>query len=165
MSGIKTQLVDVEGKIKYIHGVNLNKYGKWAITVYPTPKSLDIIRDLQADGLKNVMKKDDDGYYITFSREPTKLMRGKVVAFTAPKIVDADGKLMDGNKVGWTSDAIVRLEVYSHPVPNTQKRAKAARWDSLKVTNLVPFEVDKSDWSEEEKENIKDLAQKEPEPW
>lgn len=160
-----TQLIDVEGKIKYIHAVNLNKYGKWAITVYPNPKSLEIIRDLQADGLKNVMKKDDDGYYISFSREPTKLMRGKVVAFTAPKVVDANKELMDGNKVGWGSDGIVRLEVYTHPVPNTQKRAKAARWDSLKVTNLIPFEVDKSDWKEEEKENIKDLSNQEPEPW
>lgn len=158
-----TETIDVFGKIKYIHAVNLNKYGSWSVTIYPDQKSLDIIRDLQAEGLKNVMKKDDDGYFMQFKRDPSKVMRGKVIAFTAPKVVDAEGKLFDGNKVGWGSDAIVRLEVYTHAVPNTQKRAKAARLDSIKVVNLIPFEIDKSDWTDDEKENIKDLAKKEPE--
>lgn len=161
----ETKLVDVRGKIKYIHAVNLNKYGDWSITIYPDNPSLEIIRDYQAKGWKNVMKKDDDGYFIQFKRSPTKMMRGKVVAFTAPKVVDNEGKPFDGLKVGWGSDGIVRLEVYQHGTPNGGK-AFACRWDSLKVTNLVPFEIDKSDWTDEEKENIKDLT-KVPaeEPW
>lgn len=160
-----TQLVDVYGKIKYIHAVNFNKYNKWSVTFYPDNKSLEIIRDYQAKGLKNVMKKDDDGYFIQFSREPTKLMRGKVVAFAAPKVVDAEGKPFDGLKVGWGSDATIRLEIYQHGTPNGGK-AYAARWDSIKINNLIPFEMDKSDWSEEDKENIKSLTNApEPEPW
>jgi hypothetical protein len=159
-------LLDVFGKIKYIHAVNFNKYGDWAITIYPDVKSLEIIRDYQAKGWKNVMKKDDTGYYIQFKRPPTKAMKGKLVAFTAPKIVDMEGTPFDGNRVGWGSDAIVRLEVYQHGTPNGGK-AYACRWDSAKITNLIPFDMDKSDWSEEDKENIKDLATvPEPEqPW
>lgn len=154
----ETKMVDVRGKIKYIHAVNLNKYGDWSITIYPDTASLEIIRDYQAKGWKNVMKKDDDGYFIQFKRSPTKMMRGKVVAFTAPKVVGPDNQPMDGSKVGWGSDGIVRLEVYQHGTPSGGK-AFANRWDSLKVTNLVEFSPDKSDWTDDEKDNIKSLSE------
>lgn len=155
---VDTKMIDVRGKIKYIHAVNFNKFGDWAITIYPDVPSLEVIRDYQAKGWKNVMKKDDDGYFIQFKRQPTKLMRGKIVAFAAPKIVDSEGKPFDGTRVGWGSDAVVRLEVYQHGTPNGGK-AFANRWDSAKIMNLVPFEIDKSDWPEEEKENIKSLTE------
>ncbi len=162
---VATSTLDVRGKVKYIHAVNLNKYGDWIITIYPDTQSLEVIREYQAKGWKNVMKKDDDGYFIQFKRSPTKMMKGKVVAFTAPKVVDNEGKPFDGMRVGWGSDVIVRLEVYQHGTPNGGK-AFACRWDSLKVTNLIPFEIDKSDWTDDEKANIKSLTEvKDQEPW
>jgi len=159
-----SNLEDFHGKIKFIHAVNMNKYDKWSVTFYPDSKSLDRIRELQAEGIKNVMKKDDDGYYIQFSREPTKLIRGKVVAFAAPKVVDRDGQPFDGNKIGWGSDATIRLEVYQHGTPNGGK-AKAARWDSIRVDNLIPFNAEKQ-WTKEEQAAVKSLKEaKEPDPW
>lgn len=158
---MSSELIDVQGKVKYIHAVNFNKYDKWSIVIYPTGPSLEIIRDLQAQGIKNVMKKDDDGYFIQFSREPTKLIRGKVVAFPAPKVLGPDGKPMDGLKVGRTSDVTVRLEVYPHGTPNGGK-AKASRWDSVRVDNLVPWEIDK-DLPPTEADQVRDL-QKSPQP-
>lgn len=138
-----TEVLDVQGKVKYIHAVTFNKYDKWAVVIEPTLPSLEKIRDLQAQGLKNVMKKDENNvYYIQFSREPTKLMRGKVVAFAAPTVLDSSGEIMDGSKVGRGSDVTVRLEVYQHGTPNGGK-SKAARWDSLRVDNLIPWEIDK----------------------
>lgn len=161
---MKTELIDLHGKIKYIHAVAFNKYEKWSVTFYPTEESMKVILDLKADGVKNVLKKDDDGYYIQFSREPTKLMRGKVVAFTAPKVIDREGKPFDGNKIGWGSDATIRLEVYQHGTPSGGK-SKAARWDSVRIDNLVPFEVDR-DLPPAEAEAVKSLHKaKEPEPW
>lgn len=151
-----TVFVDLQGKLKYIHAVTFNKYNKWSVTFYPIPKSLDIIRDLQAEGLKNVIKKDDDGYFIQFSREPTKLMRGKVVAFAAPKVIDKEGLPFDGSKIGRGSDATIRLEVYQHGTPSGGK-AKAARWDSIRIDTLVPFEPMR-DMPMEEAEAIADLA-------
>ena len=91
--------------------------------------------------MKNVIKKDEDGYYVQFSREPTKLMRGKIVAFAAPKVVDNKGEPMDGTKIGWGSDVTVRLDVYQHGTPNGGK-AKAARWEAIRVDNLVPWTKD-----------------------
>ena len=52
---MSSQLIDVKGKIKFIHAVNFNKYDKWAVTLTPDQPSLEIIRDLQAKGIKNVM--------------------------------------------------------------------------------------------------------------
>lgn len=151
-----TELIDVHGKLKYIHAVSFNKYDKWSVTFYPTPESLEVIRDLQAQGVKNVMKKDDDGYFISFSREPTKLIRGKVVAFAAPKVIDKEGKPFDGNKIGRGSDATIRLEVYQHGTPSGGK-AKAARWDSARIDNLIPYDVDR-DLPPAEAEAVKSLA-------
>jgi len=163
---VTTKIMDVHGKIKYIHAVNLNKYGAWSVTLYPDTASLELIRELQAEGLKNVMKKDDDGYFMQFKRDPQKLMRGKMVAFTAPKVVDKEGKPFDGLKIGWGSDATVRLEVYRYGGQNGIARGIGARWDSIKINNLVEFEIDKSDWTTDEKDNIKSLtAVPEPEPW
>lgn len=138
-----TELVDVQGKVKFIHAVNFNKYDKWSIVIEPTAASLEVIRDLQAQGLKNVMKKDEDNvYYIQFSREPTKLIKGKIIAFPAPRVLAADGTLMDGTKVGRGSDVTVRLEVYAHGTPNGGK-AKAARFDSVRVDNLIVWEANR----------------------
>lgn len=139
-----TELVDVQGKVRFIHAVNFNKYDKWSIVLEPTPASKDIIHDLQAEGVKNVMKKDteDNTYYIQFSREPTKLIKGKIVAFAAPRVLGADGTIMDGTKVGRGSDVTVRLEVYQHGTPSGGK-AKAARFDSVRVDSLVPWEPHK----------------------
>lgn len=159
-----TELVDVQGKIKFVHAVAFNKYDKWSVVFYPNQTSLEVIRDLQAQGVKNVMKKDDDGYFIQFSREPTKLMRGKVIAFTAPKVIDKEGKLFDGNKIGRGSDATIRLEVYQHGTPSGGK-AKAARWDSIRIDELIPWDPDKS-LTAEEAENVKSLTESPAqEPW
>lgn len=159
-----TELIDVQGKLKYVHAVAFNKYDKWSVVFYPNQASLEIIRDLQAQGVKNVMKKDDDGYFIQFSREPTKLMRGKVIAFTAPKVIDKEGKQFDGNKIGRGSDATIRLEVYQHGTPSGGK-AKAARWDSIRIDNLVPWDPDKS-LTADEAENVKSLTESPAqEPW
>jgi hypothetical protein len=152
---LSSQLIDVKGKIKFIHAVNFNKYDKWSVTLTPDQPSLEIIRDLQAKGIKNVMKKDDDGYYIQFSREPTKLIRGKVVAFAAPKVFDDKGVLMDGSKVGRGSDATIRLEVYPHGTPNGGK-SHAARWDSIRIDNLIVWDPD-VDMPPSEAEEAKDL--------
>lgn len=161
---MSSELIDVQGKLKYVHAVSFNKFEKWSVTFYPTPASLEIIRDLQAQGVKNVMKKDDDGYFISFNRDPTKLIRGKIIAFPAPKVIDKEGKPFDGTKIGRDSDATIRLDVYQHGTPSGGK-AKAARWDSIRIDNLVPWEVDK-DLPPLEADAVKSLTESPAqEPW
>jgi hypothetical protein len=159
---LASEFIDVQGKVSWLHAVGFNRFDKWSVTLHPDTRSLEVIRDLQAQGIKNQMKKDDDGYYIQFSREPSKLMRGKVVAFAAPKVVDKDGVPIDGSRVGNGSDVTVRLEVYQHGTPNGGK-AKAARFDSIRIDNLVPYQPDRDLGSQDEKDAVKSLTEA-PEP-
>lgn len=132
--------------------------------MYPDTKGLEIIRELQAEGLKNVLKKDEDNqYFISFHRDPTKMMRGKLVSFAQPKVIDNEGKPMDGNLIGWESDVTCRLEVYKS-APNSAYRYVGARWDSLRVDNLVPWV--KEQLGPDEREAHDSLVKaEEPSPW
>lgn len=159
-----SELIDVRGKVSWVYVVGFNKYDKWSVCIHPNDASLEVIRDLQAQGIKNVMKKDEDGYYIQFSREPTKLIKGKVVAFAAPKVIDKEGLPVDGTRIGNGSDATVRLEVYQHGTPNGGK-AKAARLDSLRIDNLIPYNTDRDIKAEDEKQAVKDLAASPAQVW
>lgn len=153
---MSSEFVDIHGKLMFLHAKAFNKFEKWSVTIAPDAKSLEVIRDLQAQGVKNVMKKDENNtYFISFSREPTKLMRGKVVAFAAPKVVDSKGEPFNGG-VGKDSDVTVRLDVYQHGTPSGGK-AKAARFDSIRIDNLVPYNIDK-DLPPSEAEAVKDLV-------
>lgn len=157
--------MDVHGKVKYIHAVNFSKYDKWTVTIYPDATSLELIRGLQADGLKNNLKKDEENqYYVSFHRDPTKMMRGKLVSFAQPKVVDKEGKLMDGSLIGWESDVTVRLEVY-RSAPNSAYRYVGARWDSLRVNNLVPWESTRELGPEEQEAHDSLVKASEPDPW
>lgn len=151
--GANTELLDLKGKLMWVRCVDLNRYGKWSLDLYPDAASLEKLRELQAEGVKNVIKKDDDGYHVQISRPPTvEFQRGVVQSVTPPKIRDKDKKpLADNVRVGNGSDGIVTVEVYSHKVPNSEKRAKAMRLYGITVENLVPFELTTEESSSETK--------------
>lgn len=141
--GMNSEDVLLKGKVSWVRMVQPNKYDKWSLTLHPDTESLNIIRDLQGDGVKNVVKKDDDGqYFLQISRPTTvELRKGVKQAVTPPIITHLDGRPMEGVAIGNGTDGTVIVEVYSHPVPNTEKRAKAMRLSGLKIENLVPFEI------------------------
>lgn len=158
----QTRTEYVQGKLSWVKIVVPDTmYDCWSLTLHPTPDSLEKIRDMQAEGLKNVIKKDDDGYYTKF-RCPTKRLRkdGTMWTFEAPKVVDKDGVPMDGNIIGNGSDGTVKLEVYQHKTPGGGQ-AIAARLTGLRVDNLVPFNPD-SDYTEEQKKELDGLRGQAP---
>lgn len=151
-----TEYVFVRGKLSWVRTTQPNEWGKWTCTIHPDNASLETIRELQGQGVKNVLKKDDDGYFTTFSRPTQKMMKGKVVGLTPPEVLDKEGKpLAKDILVGNGSDGIVKLEVYSHGTPGGGK-AKAARLMAIKVENLIPYTVDK-DFSAGQKETVAGL--------
>lgn len=109
----------------------------WSVTLYPDSPSLEIVRELQGDGLKNKIKRDDDGWYVKFKRPVEKDMGGKKVTFPAPKIT-LNGEHFEG-PIGFGSDIEVTLEVYKHRVPGGGNSV-AARLESVDVLSLVPYE-------------------------
>src|SRR5690349_14026382 len=71
--------------------------GKWSIVLYPDAPSLAKIQELKerkggTDGIMNHLKKDEEGYYMTFTRPTQRIFRGIPTAFTPPILLDADNK-------------------------------------------------------------------------
>lgn len=157
-----TQRISVKGKCKWAHVTRLNRYDAWSIELWPNPEDLERIRELQAKGLKNTMRKDEDGYYTRFRRDPKKDIRLrtgeiKTIIFTPPTVSMADGSpLPDGVSIGNGSDVTVVLEVYEHGTPGGGK-AVAARLEGVRVDNLVPFNP-ATDYTDEEAERVKVLT-------
>lgn len=134
--------VYIQGKVSWVKYVTPDPtYNKWSVRVHPNNEGLEIIRDLQTQGVKNQFKKDDDGYYIQFSRPTDRKINGKVVGMTPPVVLNSDGTPMEGVAIGNGSDGTVKLEIYTHGTPSGGK-AKAARWAGLKIQNLIPFNKD-----------------------
>lgn len=157
MANNKSENIYIQGKVSWFRPKVPNKWNKWSTQIHPNDKGLDIIRELQAQGVKNQLKKDNDGYYTSFSRPVTKeTSTGKILSFTPVEVFDADGNKYDGN-VGNGSDVTLKLEVYQHATPGGGK-AKAVRWVSARIDNLVPFEStrDLNDFEKEAHEGLKD---------
>lgn len=158
----KTVRLSVKGKCKWAHVTRLNRYDAWSIELWPVPDDLEVIRELQARGLKNTMRKDDDGYNIRFKRDPKKEIRLrtgeiKTLIFSPPTVAMADGSpLPNGVSIGNGSDVTVILEVYTHGTPGGGK-AVAARLEGIRVDNLVPFNP-ATDYTDEEKAKVDELT-------
>jgi hypothetical protein len=136
----------LKGKAKWVTTTKTNEWGKWTMVLYPNPESLELIRELQGQGVKNVIKKDEDGYYVRLSRNNEFKFNGKIKGNTPPVVFDGSRPLPDGGYaivqglVGNGSDVTVKMEVYSHRVPGSPgKMAKAMRWESVRVDTLVPY--------------------------
>ncbi len=134
-----TDYIYIRGKLKWVRTTAVNPWGKYTCTIYPLPEDLEIIRNLQAEGVKNLIKKDDDGYYVTYSRPSEKTDKnGRKFGLAPVEIMDKDGQPFLGN-VGNCSDGTVKLEVYQHGTPSGGK-AKAARLMAIRIDELVPYE-------------------------
>lgn len=141
--GVNSEIMELRGKFMWSRLVELNKYGKWSLELYPDNESLEKLRRLQAEGVKNVIKIDDNEYHLQLSRPAqVEFQKGQVQSVTPPIVRDKDKQpLPDNVRVGNGSDGVVAVEVYTHRIPNSEKRAKAIRLYGIEVHNLVPFEV------------------------
>jgi len=114
--------------------------GKWSMVLYLEGEELDKARELQATGIKNTIKKDDDGWYITLSRKCSFDMRGKKVGREPPRVFTVEGEkevpvtVMVGNGSTGTAKCILWG---SKNFPG-----KNLRWEALRIDNLVPYNQD-----------------------
>ena len=133
--------VILEGKISWHNLVTANEDHKWQCRIYLTPESLAEVNKLKEEGLMNVLKKDDDGYSMTFTRYEQKEIRGRITLFAPPVVLDKDGKPMVGMGIGHGSDIKMKVQVYRFRKPGTtNQKAVAARLEAIRVVNLVPYE-------------------------
>lgn len=157
----KTEWIFLRGKAKWFRPNSLNKFGKWSHQIYLDPASLDLVRELQTQGVKNVISKDEDGYYINVGRQPEiKVYTDvgpKIIAMEPPKVLDGTKPTSSGDyepfvgNVGDGSDIVTKVAVYQHKTPGGGK-AKAMRWESTRIDNLVPWKGNDSFNDTEEKQ-------------
>ena len=129
--------VQITGKVKFAQTINPGKYDKYSIVLYPDAESLDKINELRKEGIKNELKKDEDGYYIGFHRATfIETHGGRKIPLEAPKIMNKEGALVN-DIIGPGSDVTVRLETYGGTGP--KGKYKAARFAALRIDNFVPY--------------------------
>jgi hypothetical protein len=131
------------GTLKWAVTKTPDQWGAYKIVIYPDEPSLEKVRDLQAKGLKNVLKRDEEGWFVSFRRQHSKEIRGKEVIFPPPEVLGPDGTPID-DLIGNGSKGTVKLVVYSHNTPGGGK-AMAARFEALKINELVPYDNKQKD--------------------
>lgn len=124
--------------------------GKWSQQIYLNQESYDRLMELKNEGLRNTIKKNDDGYYVTFSRPCQKAFMGKWKAFEPPMIEDKDGKpLPRSTRIGHGSDITVTVEAYyTRPRPTAEYNVNA-RLATVRVDHLIPFSREDYDIKQE----------------
>jgi hypothetical protein len=149
------------GKAKWVRAVTPDQqYNKYSMMLYPDPPSLAKIWELKkgTGGIKNPIGKDDDGEYIRLSRPASKLMRGKIVTFAPPVVLDRDNNpLPRDTMVGNGSDVTCKVEVYGYSAPGASSKSNALRWEALRVDNLIPYTRD--DFDDGQKEQVEGLPE------
>lgn len=158
----KTEEVFLKGKLSWIKHIIPEVYldkSFWKITIHPDDESLEKIRELQSEGLKNHVKKDTDGWYVTFKRPTERKFSGRVEGMSPPKVINKEGQPIE-TRIGNGSDGVIKLEVYQHKTPNGG-HAKAGRWAAARIDNMIEFKAD-DDFTNEEKVELKTLRE-EPE--
>src|SRR5690349_12577378 len=136
-----SEFVYFKGKTKWFRAENPDTMfdpPRWKHVLYPDEESLKKFRLLQEKGIKNHLKKDDDGYFFNLSRPTFYEAKGRPVALNRPKVMNADGSEFVG-QVGNGSDVTSKCEVRSYKL-KTGKWGCSVRWDSSRIDNLVPYE-------------------------
>jgi hypothetical protein len=130
------------GKVSWCNVDRVDNFGRWSLTLYPDTKAYNEIMKLKQEGLQNVIKKDDDGYYLNISRPiEVRMKTGKALALAPPVVIDSEG-LNLAKKVGKGSDVTVKVEIRRYKTPRNTEGV-AVRLESVRVDNLVTFEPER----------------------
>jgi len=144
--GKDATLVKFKGKCTWAQLVDLNRFGKWSLNLYPDADSLERLRELM---LKNTWKKDDDGYYMQMSRPASiEFSKGVSTPVSPVKLRMKDGSPVP-ERIGDGSDVEVTCELRKYKVPNSEKYANTIRLYGVEVENLVASQYQPPSLNEE----------------
>lgn len=135
--------------------------GKWSVVIYLVGEELEKARELQAQGIKNTIKKDDDGWYMTLSRKCSYQVRGQHVGREPPKVFQSiDGiNIPCTSPIGNGSSGTAKCILWSSP----NFPGKNLRWEELRVDNLIPYTAATA--YPDGGESLKSFEDKPPEVW
>jgi hypothetical protein len=107
------------------------KYGNYQLNLY---LDKDSEATFDSIGLQLTKKKDDEGTYVTFRRAPKKLIKGELVDFGPPKVIDRDNQPLD-KLVGNGSEVTIKVAAFE------TAKGLGHRLDTVRVENLVEYEA------------------------
>lgn len=112
---------------------------QWNVQFRPDKDHLMPMMDLQSKGVKNQLKKTEDGtqYYMNFHRPTEIKARGSMVKMDPPKIT-LNGEPFN-ELLGNGTKGEITIEIYEHGTPGGGK-SHAARFHGFDVTDLVKYE-------------------------
>lgn len=166
-----TEHIFIRGKLRYARVFQLNKYGKWSFDLYPFPgEDTEKLRELKDRyKVKNYLRQDDDGYYMSMQRPPQKDMgkglRKRTVPLAPLQVLDANRTDEHGHPqplveqaIGDGTDATVKIELYNFKTAEGEI-AFAIRPVGILVHNLVEWKAAEH-FNEEEMEQISGLKER-----
>jgi hypothetical protein len=114
----------------------------------------------EVDGILNeVQKNDDGGYSVRLKRDFSKNWSGKEQALDPVLVLDHNNLPWQSHVlIGNGSDITCKVEYYTYKPKFSKKKGSAIRLSSVRVDQLVPFEMEK-DFTEDEKKQVKGLAE------
>lgn len=155
-----------KGKCKWFRPNKLSDYNKWEHVLYLDEESLNVFKELKEgtdkiEGLRNKLQYDEDGYHVRISRPSNKNIKGKIVGFSPPIVLDREGIPLRSMNVGNGSDVTTKVEVYNYPIPKGMQQGNktlgtAMRWESTRIDNLIPF-AERTDFTAPEQLQVEGL--------
>lgn len=156
----------ISGKARWAKFFVPSKFNKYAVDINLDNASLGKVLELKKRGIKNKIKKDEDGYWITLSSPSRIDTRTGPKVMQPPTVVNKDGSPWDPKiGIGNGSDVICKVWIRSYKNPSTQTPETAIRLYGVKIENHVPFNP-KSDF-EDDKNRLQSqgLVEQEPQIW
>lgn len=170
----KTQYKKYVGKCAWAMLYTPDEYnGKsfWKISFYP---DIDTLLRMKEDGVSHKVREDDGGSsgvagkYFTFRRDCEKDFGNGVQAISPPAVYDKNKKALVSYKknenedaqyaydrigepvlIGNGSEVEITLEIY-----NTRSFGKQARFNSVRIIDLIHYDPDGDDDAEEAEEQV-----------
>lgn len=148
------EYVYLSGKVWRAELFQASPYNKYNIKLNLDNPSLAIVLDLKKRGIKNVISKDDDGYWITLSSPSRIDTRKGPTIIEPPAVVNPDGSPWDRKTgIGDGSDVTCKVWVRKYKNPNNKQDEVAIRLFGVMVDNLVPFDP-KRDFHDDARKRI-----------
>lgn len=138
------------GILKWVRLDRPNQWDQWEVCLYPNAESLETLYEYKKKGVRNTIRKDDDGYYISLRRPMEKKFKGRLTAMAPVAVLDKDGiPVALSKKIGNGSTGICKVEWYKYNKPHTsvapynplneEATNIAIRLDSVKILDWVEF--------------------------
>lgn len=154
------------GKIRWGKLFQPSVYNKYSLELNPDEESLSKCLEWKKMGIRNVIKKDDEGYWITLSRNATYKIGIQEKINNPPTVLNSEGHPWPKDvAIGNGSDVAVQVAVRTYKVPGTiDSHGTAIRLEGVKVLNLVEFDPN-AVFTRAERKQSEALDNAEIKPW